>query len=407
MGRGPAGPRDHGARRAGHAGRGRAAGRGARRRSPTAAPSSGSGPRGHPAGASPWSCQRRAAAAPARPGRLELPAVRAARRRCRVAAVLRRRAAAGRHPARLEDRPGPGRPLGRPRAGRRARPGAAVKVLVTGASGMLGGAVAERWPPAATTSRCCSAARRRCGLPEVLADVADAAPSGAAVAGQDAVVHLAAKVDVGAVAGVRRGPTSPAPATVVAACRRAGWPGSCTCPRPRSRTPAAAGRRARGPGRSRPAPAGHYARSKALAERFALAADAATTSRVRRRPPAPGVGARATRSSSAASSPAPGRGRLPVVGLGRRADRHDVRRQRRRRPVAALDRVRGGARPGTGGVQRRAAPGRRAPRRHLRGCGRPRRRAARAGCGWPWRVRWSRPSGPRRDSAEPARASRR
>ena len=41
--------------------------------------------------------------------------------------------------------------VGRARARRRARWAQAVKVLVTGASSLLGGAVAARWPPAATT----------------------------------------------------------------------------------------------------------------------------------------------------------------------------------------------------------------------------------------------------------------
>jgi len=71
-----------------------------------------------------------------------------------------------------------------------------VKVLVTGASGMLGGAVADalaaRGDDVTVLQRRPSGLRHR----EVLADIVDAAAVRAAVTGQDAVVHLAAKVDI-------------------------------------------------------------------------------------------------------------------------------------------------------------------------------------------------------------------
>lgn len=71
-----------------------------------------------------------------------------------------------------------------------------MKVLVTGASGLLGGHVArvlaERGDEVTVLQRRPS----NLGLREVLGDVADAGSVRAAVDGQDAVVHLAAKVNV-------------------------------------------------------------------------------------------------------------------------------------------------------------------------------------------------------------------
>ena len=71
-----------------------------------------------------------------------------------------------------------------------------MRVLVTGASGMLGRATAEAL--AERGDEVTVLQRRPAGLAcrEVLGDVADPAAVGAAVAGQDAVLHLAAKVDV-------------------------------------------------------------------------------------------------------------------------------------------------------------------------------------------------------------------
>ena len=96
-------------------------------------------------------------------------------------------------------------PVGRPHPVRSAgRP--VVKVLVTGASGMLGSATARAL--AARGDQVTVLQRRPAGLglPEVLADVADPAAVRRAVAGQDAVVHLAAKVNItGAVAGLPAG----------------------------------------------------------------------------------------------------------------------------------------------------------------------------------------------------------
>ncbi|SEQ38119.1 NAD-dependent epimerase/dehydratase family protein [Microlunatus flavus] len=71
-----------------------------------------------------------------------------------------------------------------------------MKVLVTGASGMLGGGVARAL--AARGDEVTVLQRRPAGLGfrEVLGDVADESAVREAAAGQDAVVHLAAKVNV-------------------------------------------------------------------------------------------------------------------------------------------------------------------------------------------------------------------
>ena len=149
----------------GHPGRGRAAGRGA-----------STGSRRPPCvGVGPAGTQQvvvvvvPSAGGAAGAGRSPPPTLAGAVRAAAAGAGGRGRAgrprAAGRHPARLEGRPRRGRPLGRPGAGR--RPGRApVRVLVTGASGMLGRGVAPRpCSSAATTSPCCSAGRPGCALP--------------------------------------------------------------------------------------------------------------------------------------------------------------------------------------------------------------------------------------------------
>ncbi len=151
-----------------------------------------------------------------------------------------------------------------------------MKVLVTGASSMLGSAVADLL--VARGDDVTVLQRRPSGLPhrEVLADVADYSAVRPAITGHDAVVHLAAKVDIQGpyadfarvnIAGTRN---------VVAACRDAGVHRLVHVS-----TPAVAHSGSSLVG----APAepaeprstrGHYARSKAAAEWVALAADAAS-----------------------------------------------------------------------------------------------------------------------------------
>jgi nucleoside-diphosphate-sugar epimerase len=117
--------------------------------------------------------------------------------------------------------------------------------------------------------------RRPAGLPcaEVLGDVADPAAVRRAAHGQDAVVHLAAKVDVvGRWAEYRRANVEGTRA-VVAACRAAGVGRLVQVSSP---SVAHAGAALAGVGAEPADPAGargHYSRSKALAEQEALAAD--------------------------------------------------------------------------------------------------------------------------------------
>ncbi len=148
-----------------------------------------------------------------------------------------------------------------------------MRILVTGASGLLGrttaGALSARGDDVTVLQRRPSGT----GLREVLGDVADAVVVGSAVRGQDVVLHLAAKVDVvgplveferANVAGTR---------TVLGAARRAGVgrfvhvssPAVAHAGRPLVGVPAepADPRRARG----------HYAATKAAAEQLVLAAD--------------------------------------------------------------------------------------------------------------------------------------
>ena len=167
----------------------------------------------------------------------------------------------------------------RPEWGGRAGPSRrervdAVRVLVTGARGMLGRAVALAL--AARGDDVTVLQRRPSGLPvrEVLADLGDPdAPLDAALAGQDAVVHLAAKVDVVGpwrdyartnVDGTRR---------LLAAARAAGVARFVHVSSP---SVAHAGDALVGAGAGPADPGGargHYARSKALAEQAVLTSD--------------------------------------------------------------------------------------------------------------------------------------
>jgi 2-alkyl-3-oxoalkanoate reductase len=71
-----------------------------------------------------------------------------------------------------------------------------VRVLVTGASGLLGGRVARSLAERGDEVTVLQRRAAGLGFREVLGDVADAAVVDRAAAGQDAVVHLAAKVNV-------------------------------------------------------------------------------------------------------------------------------------------------------------------------------------------------------------------
>jgi len=150
-----------------------------------------------------------------------------------------------------------------------------VKVLVTGASGMLGRltaqALAERGDDVTVLQRRASGL----GLREFRGDVADATVVHRALAGQDAVVHLAAKVNV-----VGRWPdyvraNVDGTRTVVDVCRAEGVRRLVHVSSP---SVAHAGDPLVGVGAEPAEPTharGHYSRSKALAEQVALAADSA------------------------------------------------------------------------------------------------------------------------------------
>lgn len=147
-----------------------------------------------------------------------------------------------------------------------------MKVLVTGASGMLGGAVARALADRGDDVTVLQRRPSRLGLREVLADVADRTTVARAVRGQDAVVHLAARVGVaGSWAAFRRANIE-GTAAVVDACRQGGAERLVHVSSP-SVAHAGSSLVGVGAGPADPRHArGHYARSKAIAERLALAA---------------------------------------------------------------------------------------------------------------------------------------
>ena len=159
-----------------------------------------------------------------------------------------------------------------------------MRVLVTGASGMLGGAVAAALAERGDTVTVLQ--RRPSGRPhrEVLADIADRDAVAAAVTGQDAVVHLAAKVDV---TGARRDYVRTnvlGTGNVLEACRVAGVPRLVHVSSP---SVAHRGEPLIGAGAGRADPTrcrGHYARSKAMAELIALGGGPGTPAVVAIRP---------------------------------------------------------------------------------------------------------------------------
>jgi nucleoside-diphosphate-sugar epimerase len=147
-----------------------------------------------------------------------------------------------------------------------------VKVLVTGGTSMLGSAVADgladRGDTVTVLQRRPSGLRHR----EVLADIADFDAVFAALRGHDAVVHLAAKVDIKGRYREFARTNITGTEVVVEACRRAEVQRLVHVSTPSvahsgaSLIGAPAG--PADPHRAR----GHYARSKAVAERLALAA---------------------------------------------------------------------------------------------------------------------------------------
>jgi len=198
-------------------------------------------------------------------------------------------------------------------AGRRAsRP--TVKVLVTGASGLLGAGVARALAGRGDEVTVLQRRPAGLGLPEVLADVADQAAIRDAVTGHETVVHLAAKVNVVGSWQEYRRANIDGTRNVVEACRKAGVTRLVHVSSP---SVAHAGRSLVGVGAGPADPLstrGRYARSKAVAEQVALAADRGSLAVVAVRPHlvwGPGDTQLIGRIVARART-----GRLPVVGSG-------------------------------------------------------------------------------------------
>ncbi|MGY1846394.1 NAD-dependent epimerase/dehydratase family protein [Blastococcus sp. SYSU DS1021] len=189
-----------------------------------------------------------------------------------------------------------------------------VKVLVTGASGMLGRVTAQRL--IARGDEVTVFQRRPSGLPcaEVLGDIADPSVVARAAAGQDAVVHLAAKVDVTGTWEEYARANVEGTRNVVAACSAAGVQRLVHVSSP-SVSHAGAPLFGAGAGPADPARArGAYSRSKALAEQVALGADSAALAVLVLRPHlvwGPGDEQLVARIVARAGS-----GRLPLIGSG-------------------------------------------------------------------------------------------
>jgi nucleoside-diphosphate-sugar epimerase len=189
-----------------------------------------------------------------------------------------------------------------------------VKVLVTGATSLLGRATAERLRARGDEVTVMQRRPSGIGCREVLGDIADLAMVNRAAAGQDVVVHLAAKVDmVGPwreymetnVSGTRH---------VLAACKGAGVGRLVHVSSP-SVAHSGVALVGAGAGRADPEHArGRYARSKAIAELEALAADSPVLAVLAVRPHlvwGPGDTQLVGRIVERATA-----GRLPVVGSG-------------------------------------------------------------------------------------------
>jgi len=189
-----------------------------------------------------------------------------------------------------------------------------MRVLVTGASGMLGRGAALALKARGDDVTVLQRRPAGLGCAEVLTDVADTTAVRRAAAGQDAVVHLAAKVDVvGPWAQYARANID-GTRTVVDACRAGGVGRLVHVSSPavaHAGDPlVGAGAEPADPGRAR----GHYARSKAVAELEALAADSPQLAVLCIRPHlvwGPGDTQLVGRIVSRAWA-----GRLPIIGTG-------------------------------------------------------------------------------------------
>jgi 2-alkyl-3-oxoalkanoate reductase len=189
-----------------------------------------------------------------------------------------------------------------------------VRVLVTGTTGMLGRGVALALAARGDGVTVLQRRPSGLGLREVLGDLADADTVRAAMAGHDAVIHLAAKVNVvGPEAEYLRVNVEGTQA-VVDACLAAGVERLVHVSSPSVAHP---GRSLVGRDADPADPAtarGPYARTKALAERVALGADSSELAVVAIRPHL--VWGPGDRQLIARIVDRARRGRLPLIGSG-------------------------------------------------------------------------------------------
>jgi nucleoside-diphosphate-sugar epimerase len=148
-----------------------------------------------------------------------------------------------------------------------------MRVLLTGGTSLLGAATARALAQRGDAVTVLQRRPAGLGLPEILADIADLAAVRAAVRGQDAVVHLAAKVGVtGAWRDYHRTNVT-GTAVILDACRAAGVSRLVHVSSPSvahtGHALVGVGAEPADPDRAR----GAYARTKAAAERLALGAN--------------------------------------------------------------------------------------------------------------------------------------
>ncbi len=293
----------------------------------------------------------------------------------------RRSPAAHRHPAQLEDRQveavGVGRPDPRGREARRT-----MIVLVTGASGFLGRAVAAELVAAGHDVR--TLQRRASGVDgasDILGTITDPRIVARATDGADGVVHLAAKVSLAGRPEEFRAVNVEGTRTVLDAAERAGVSRFVQVSSP---SVAHSGSALAGVGAEPADPRharGEYARTKAEAELIALARDSPSMHVVAVRP-AHRLGAGRHAAGRARRRACP---RREAAAARRRNGPHrlDLRRQRcDRHPRRPRPRP-GGARPGVRHHERRTAAGGRSAGRHLPGCRRATAAMERAGMARP------------------------
>ncbi len=189
-----------------------------------------------------------------------------------------------------------------------------MRVLVTGATGMLGRGVAQALADRGDQVTVLQRRPAGLGLPEVLTDISDADSVGAAATKQDAVIHLAAKVNVVGPEAEYERVNVQGTRAVVNACLAAGVRRLVHVSSP-SVAHSGSGIVGRGADPADPVAArGPYARSKAAAELIALGADRGQLAVLAIRPHSvwgPGDTQLVARVVDRAR-----RGRLPLIGSG-------------------------------------------------------------------------------------------